>query len=157
MFYSYMDSPVGKLFLAGDQEGIRFINFPKEKKPVVPDSDWVEMPAFFTSAVAELEEYFAGSRRHFSVDIQPRGTDFQLSVWRALQKVPYGKTVSYGELAKRVGNPNASRAVGAANGANPIPIIIPCHRVIGAGGNLTGFGGGLAVKQFLLELEGAIA
>lgn len=156
MFYCYMDSPIGKLFLAGDQGKLKFINFPKEKKPVVPDPDWVEVPSFFTSAVAELEEYFAGNRRHFSVDIQPQGTDFQLRIWRALQKVPYGKTVSYGELAKRVGNPNASRAVGAANGANPIPIIIPCHRVIGASGNLTGFGGGLAVKQFLLELEGAL-
>ena len=140
MFYCYMDSPIGKLFLAGDQEGLKHINFPKEKKPVDPKPGWLEMPAFFTSAKAELAEYFACKRQQFSIDIKPDGTDFQLSVWRMLRKVPYGRTVSYGELAKRVGNPNASRAVGAANGANPIPIIIPCHRVIGASGDLTGFG-----------------
>jgi methylated-DNA-[protein]-cysteine S-methyltransferase len=151
-----MDSPIGKLFLAGGPDGLKCINFPEEKKPLDPDPGWIEMPAFFTFAVAELKEYFAGSRRKFAVEINPEGTAFQLSVWRVLQKVPYGKTVSYGELAKRVGNPKASRAVGAANAANPIPIIIPCHRVIGAGGDLTGFGGGLAVKQYLLELEGAI-
>ena len=155
MFYCYMDSPIGKLFLAGDQDGLRYLNFPKEKRPVDPQHGWIEMPAFFTSVVAELKEYFAGKRQDFSVDINPEGTDFQLSVWHALQKVPYGKTVSYGELAERVGNPKASRAVGAANGANPIPIIIPCHRVIGASGDLTGFGGGLDVKQYLLEHEGA--
>ena len=156
MFYCYMDSPIGNLFLAGDQEGLKYINFPKEKKPVDPQPGWLEMPAFFTSAVAELKEYFAGKRQEFSIETRPEGTDFQLSVWRELQKVPYGKTVSYGELAEMVGNPKASRAVGAANGANPIPIVIPCHRVIGASGGLTGFGGGLDVKQFLLELEGAI-
>jgi methylated-DNA-[protein]-cysteine S-methyltransferase len=151
-----MDSPIGKLFLAGNREGLKYLHFPREKKPVDPDPDWIETPAFFTSAVAELKEYFAGNRRHFSVDIKPEGTDFQLNVWRVLQKVPYGETVSYGELAKQVGNPKASRAVGAANGANPIPIIIPCHRVIGANGELTGFGGGLEVKKYLLELENAI-
>ena len=156
MFYCFMDSPVGELFLAGDQEGLKYINFPKEKKPVNPEPGWMEMPAFFTSAVSELKEYFSGKRQQFSIDIQPEGTAFQLSVWRALQEIPYGKTVSYGELAQQVGNPKASRAVGAANGANPIPIIIPCHRAIGASGDLTGFGGGLETKQFLLELEKAI-
>ena len=156
MFYCYMESPIGDLLLAGDQDGLKHINFPKEKKPVAVEPGWMEMPAFFTSVVAELKEYFAGKRQAFSIDIKPDGTAFQLGVWRALRKVPYGKTISYGELAKKVGNPNASRAVGAANGANPIPIIIPCHRVIGAGGDLIGFGGGLETKEFLLKLEGAI-
>jgi len=123
---------------------------------VTPGPDWLEKPAFFISAAAELEEYFAGKRRRFSIDIAPQGTSFQLSVWRSLQRVPYGKTISYGQLARQVGNPKASRAVGAANGANPVPIIIPCHRVIGASGDLTGFGGGLEVKKYLLELEKAI-
>jgi methylated-DNA-[protein]-cysteine S-methyltransferase len=151
-----MDSPIGKLFLAGDRDGLKHIDFPKEKRPANPGPDWMEMPAFFTSAVSELREYFAGKRQQFTIEIKPEGTDFQQSVWQTLREVPYGKTVSYGELAKRVGNPKASRAVGAANGANPIPIIIPCHRVIGTSGDLIGFGGGLDVKQFLLELEGAI-
>lgn len=156
MYYCFMDSPIGKLFLAGDQDGLKHINFPKEKRPVNPEPNWMEMPAFFTSVVSELKEYFAGKRQQFSIDTKPEGTAFQLSVWRELQEVPYGKTVSYGELAQQVGNPKASRAVGAANGANPIPIIIPCHRAIGANGDLTGFGGGLETKQFLLELERAI-
>ena len=156
MFYCYMKSPVGKLFLAGDQQGLKHINFPVDSHPVQPGADWMEMPAFFTSVVSELKEYFAGKRQHFSVDIKPSGTPFQMDVWQALQTVPYGKTISYGELAKQVGNPKASRAVGAANGANPIPIIIPCHRAIGASGDLTGFGGGLETKKYLLDLEGAI-
>lgn len=156
MLYCFMDSPIGKLFLAGDQEGLKHLNFPREKKPVRPQPGWMEMPAFFTSVVSELKEYFSGKRQQFSIDIKPEGTAFQLSVWESLQQVPYGKTVSYSELAKQVGNPKASRAVGAANGANPIPIIIPCHRAIGADGDLTGFGGGLDVKQYLLSLEGAI-
>ena len=156
MFYCFMESPVGRLFLAGDRQGLRHIEFPREKKPVARRPDWVETPEFFSAAAAELQQYFSGLRRRFSVDIDPKGTPFQLAVWRALGKVPYGKTVSYGELARRVGNPAASRAVGMANGANPIPIIIPCHRVIGANGDLTGFGGGLKVKRFLLELENAL-
>lgn len=156
MRYCFMESPVGRLFLAGDREGLRHIDFPEEKRPVVPKPDWREMPAFFSAAVSELQEYFSGRRRRFSIDIKPEGTPFQRTVWRALRRVPYGKTVSYGELARRIGNPGASRAVGMANGANPIPIIIPCHRVIGANGDLTGFGGGLKVKRFLLELENAL-
>jgi len=154
--FCYINSPVGKLLLAGDAEGIKHINFPMEKKPVHPQPDWQELPAFFASAVVELEEYFAGERKQFAVAVKPQGTRFQLGVWQELGKIPYGRTVSYGELARRVGQPKASRAVGAANGANPIPIIIPCHRVIGADGSLTGFGGGLHVKQYLLELEKAI-
>jgi methylated-DNA-[protein]-cysteine S-methyltransferase len=104
-------------------------------------------------AVKQLREYFAGRRAEFDLPLAPEGTEFQRTVWRNLQDIPYGETISYGELAKRVGNPKASRAVGAANGQNPIPIVIPCHRVIGANGKLTGFGGGLPTKEALLALE----
>jgi methylated-DNA-[protein]-cysteine S-methyltransferase len=102
---------------------------------------------------AQLREYFSGSRREFDVKLSPRGTEFQRAVWNELLRVPYGTTISYGELARRIGRPDAVRAVGAANGANPIPIIVPCHRVIGANGTLTGYGGGLDRKRWLLDLE----
>jgi methylated-DNA-[protein]-cysteine S-methyltransferase len=105
---------------------------------------------------AQLDEYFAGKRTTFDLPLEPRGTDFQLSVWELLRKIPYGVTTSYGELARRLGEPKASRAVGAANGANPIPIIVPCHRVVGSKGELTGFGGGIERKRWLLEHEGAL-
>ena len=107
-----------------------------------------------TALHRELEEYFAGSRRSFTIPLAPRGTPFQLAVWNALLEIPYGDTVSYGDLAFRIGKPAAVRAVGAANGANPIPVIIPCHRVIGSNGSLTGYGGGIERKQWLLALEG---
>ena len=103
--------------------------------------------------VAQLDEYFAGTRTAFGLVLAPRGTEFQLAVWNELQRIPYGATISYGELAQRIARPDAVRAVGAANGANPIPIVIPCHRVIGADGSLTGYGGGLPIKRALLELE----
>ncbi|HEY8022769.1 MAG TPA: methylated-DNA--[protein]-cysteine S-methyltransferase [Thermoanaerobaculia bacterium] len=105
---------------------------------------------------AQLAEYFAGRRRDFDLELDPPGTPFQRQVWGELARIPYGATVSYGELARRVGRPNASRAVGAANGANPIPIVLPCHRVIGSDGSLTGYGGGLPIKRALLSLEGAL-
>jgi methylated-DNA-[protein]-cysteine S-methyltransferase len=104
-------------------------------------------------AVRQLSEYFAGERKEFDFPLAPEGTEFQRAVWKRLQEIPYGQTISYGELARRVGNPKASRAVGAANGKNPIPIVIPCHRVIGADGKLTGFGGGLPIKEALLAIE----
>lgn len=107
----------------------------------------------FTDTISQLDEYFAGNRTTFTVALSPQGTDFQQRVWRALMQVGYGDTVSYGNIAKQLGKPKASRAVGAANGANPIPIIIPCHRIIGANGKLTGFGGGLPTKQWLLAHE----
>jgi methylated-DNA-[protein]-cysteine S-methyltransferase len=105
--------------------------------------------------VAQLGEYFAGARRSFRLQLEPQGTPFQLSVWRALREIPYGETLSYGGLARRLGHANGARAVGLANGSNPLPIIVPCHRVIGADGSLTGFGGGLYIKRALLALEGA--
>ena len=105
------------------------------------------------AVIAQLREYFAGARRDFDVELAPRGTTFQLDVWRELERIPYGVTISYRELAERIGKPQAVRAIGAANGANPIPIIIPCHRVIGANGSLTGYGGGIDIKKTLLAIE----
>jgi len=113
-------------------------------------------PARCAAVARQLAEYFAGRRREFALTLDPPGTPFQRDVWGELARIPYGATVSYGELARRVGRPAASRAVGAANGANPIPIVLPCHRVIGANGSLTGYGGGLPIKRALLALEGAL-
>jgi methylated-DNA-[protein]-cysteine S-methyltransferase len=161
MNYCYFDSPVGPLLIAGDQEGVRHIRFPrpdgsKKSRAVKPERGWIESSSgAVAQAVAQLREYFAGSRTEFDLPLAPQGTHFQLAVWRELQRIPYGQTISYGELARRIGNPKASRAVGTANGANQIPIVIPCHRVIAAGGKLGGFGGGLPVKEALLALEGA--
>jgi methylated-DNA-[protein]-cysteine S-methyltransferase len=154
MNYTYLDTPIGTLLIAGDAEAVRRIDFPKNGKASTPGEDWTESARGpVGQAVKQLREYFAGQRADFDLPLLPEGTEFQRSVWRNLQDIPYGETISYGELAKRVGNPKASRAVGAANGQNPIPIVIPCHRVIGANGKLTGFGGGLPTKEALLALE----
>jgi methylated-DNA-[protein]-cysteine S-methyltransferase len=154
MNYCYFDSPIGPLLIAGDQEAVRHIRFPRNGKASKPERGWIESPAGpVAEAAAQLREYFAGRRTEFDLPLALDGTPFQRTVWRKLQEVPYGETVSYGELARRVGNPKASRAVGSANGANRIPIVIPCHRVIASGGKLGGFGGGLPVKEALLALE----
>jgi|HubBroStandDraft_5_1064220.scaffolds.fasta_scaffold268992_1 methylated-DNA-[protein]-cysteine S-methyltransferase len=154
MNYCYLDSPIGKLLIAGDSDAIHQINFAKNGKPSRPEAEWQESSRGpLAQAARQLTEYFAGKRTDFDLPLAPEGTEFQRSVWRRLQEIPYGETISYGELARRVGNPKASRAVGAANGQNPIPIVIPCHRVIGANGKLTGFGGGLPTKEALLALE----
>jgi methylated-DNA-[protein]-cysteine S-methyltransferase len=154
MNYSYLESPIGTLLIAGDADAIHEINFPKNGRARRPEADWTESSRGPVSdALRQLREYFAGKRTEFDLPLSPKGTEFQRGVWRRLQEIPYGETISYGELAKRVGNPKASRAVGAANGQNPIPIVIPCHRVIGANGKLTGFGGGLPTKEKLLALE----
>ena len=154
MNYIYLDSPIGKLLVAGDAETVRSIRFPKNGAPGEPGAGWIESStAPLEQAACQLREYFAGKRTGFDLPLAPEGTQFQRSVWRKLQDIPYGRTISYGELARKVGNPKASRAVGAANGQNPIPIVIPCHRVIGANGKLTGFGGGLPIKEALLALE----
>jgi methylated-DNA-[protein]-cysteine S-methyltransferase len=155
MRYTQIDSPIGPLFLTGDEQGLKTITFQRERKKVTPEADWKEDHRFFKDVIDQLDAYFRGKLKKFNLKLDPRGTPFQLSVLKALQKVPYGKTVSYGELARRVGNPKASRAVGGANARNPLPIVIPCHRVIGSDGSLTGFGGGLDVKQALLDLEKA--
>jgi methylated-DNA-[protein]-cysteine S-methyltransferase len=154
-FWHEMDSPVGALLLAGEGTALTRLHFQSGRQPLRPAPGWRRDPQPFADAVRELEEYFAGARRTFTVPLAPRGTAFQLSVWQALRAIPYGETLSYGELARRLGCPTGARAVGLANGANPLPIIVPCHRVIGADGSLTGFGGGLATKRALLALEGA--
>ena len=151
MNYCYMQSPVGRLLLVGDEQGLRKLHFVRED--VEPESDWIENREALAPAIKQLEDYFAGKLQDFDLPLAPEGTAFQQTVWRELLNIPYGTTISYGELAKRIGNPNASRAVGLANGSNPIAVIIPCHRVIGSNGKLTGYGGGLDNKRILLDLE----
>lgn len=155
MKYCYADTPIGSLLIAGDEEAIHLIGFAENGKPQRPEAGWAEsMSGPLAEAVRQLREYFAGKRRDFDLPLALEGTDFQRKVWRKLQEIPYGETISYGELAKRVGNPKASRAVGSANGRNRIPIVIPCHRVIAGDGGLGGFGGGLTTKEKLLAIEG---
>jgi len=149
-YFTYMESPIGPLLLAGEQDGLRKISFPNRKEST---SDWREDAQPFRETARQLTAYFAGELREFDLPLRMEGTPFQLSVWRALRDIPYGETISYGELARRIGNPKGSRAVGLANGANPIPIVVPCHRVNGSNGKLTGFGGGLPTKERLLALE----
>jgi methylated-DNA-[protein]-cysteine S-methyltransferase len=153
MRYTYLDSPVGRLLLAGDEAGLRLIRFPSERSEAEPGPGWRRDDAGLTETVRQLRAYFAGTLKDFDLPLAPQGTAFQRSVWRALRRIPYGETASYGEVARAIGRPTASRAVGAANGANPLPIVIPCHRVIGSTGKLTGFGGGLDTKAALLALE----
>ena len=153
MYWHEMSSPVGPLLLAGDGSRIKIIHFRSGRRPRAPERDWVEDSQPFAPAIMQLEQYFLGRRQTFDLPLAPEGTPFQRTVWQALTEIPYGETISYGELARRIGNPQASRAVGLANGANPLPIVVPCHRVIGADGSLTGFGGGLDIKRKLLALE----
>ena len=153
MFYTMLASPVGELLLAGDENALHVIGFPSGRRAALPEEGWEENPAPFAAAARQLGDYFAGKRHSFDLPLAPTGTPFQRDVLAALQQIPYGETRSYGELAKAVGRPKASRAVGAANGRNPLPIVIPCHRAIGSDGSLTGFGGGLETKRFLLDLE----
>ncbi len=151
--YSYVDSPVGRLLLAGAKDGLALIGFPSGRRPREPSASWTRDDGAFAEVVAQLRSYFAGERLEFSLPLQPGGTPFQERVWSALRAIPFGATISYGELARRIGQPLAARAVGAANGANPLPIVVPCHRVIGADHTLTGFGGGLETKRYLLAHE----
>jgi len=151
--YTTMKSPIGPLLLAGDAAGLRLVHFTTGRRPKSPRRDWVEDAASFKEVIRQLQAYFERKLREFDLPLVLEGTEFQLLVWRNLRKIPYGETVSYGQLAHRIGSPEAARAVGLANGCNPIPIIIPCHRVIVSNGDLTGFGGGLPVKKKLLALE----
>ncbi|MEQ8207018.1 MAG: methylated-DNA--[protein]-cysteine S-methyltransferase [Woeseia sp.] len=153
MYYCYLTTPIGDLLLAGDAEGLHVLSFPEGPKRRDPDPEWIFSEAPFSDARTQLLEYFAGTRKVFDLLLAPSGTEFQLAVLAELQAIPYGATVSYADIARRVGRPKAVRAVGAANGRNPIAIIIPCHRVIGSNGKLTGFGGGLPAKEALLRLE----
>lgn len=155
MNYCYLDSPIGPLLIAGGYDAVHYIRFPRKGKAEKPEPGWVESrTGAVAQAAVQLREYFAGQRTEFDLPLTLDGTPFQRAVWHKLQEIPYGATISYGELARRVGKPNASRAVGSANGANRIPIVIPCHRVIAAGGKLGGFGGGLPTKEALLAHEG---
>ncbi len=155
--WRHVDSPVGPLLLAASDDALVAIEFQRNRHPVRRDADWHEGDnAVLRDAQRQLDEYFAGTRRSFDVPLGPQGTPFQREVWSTLARIPYGDTWSYRDVARSIGKPEAVRAVGAANGRNPIPIVLPCHRVIGTDGALTGFGGGLPTKAFLLRLEGAL-
>jgi methylated-DNA-[protein]-cysteine S-methyltransferase len=164
--YTQIESPLGALLLAANERGLKRIEFVNGKRPAgqglgesariarrntTPTS--TREASIIEQAIGQLRAYFAGELETFDLPLAPDGTPFQQKVWQRLCDIPYGETISYGELARRVGNPKASRAVGLANGANPIPIVIPCHRVIGSNGRLTGYGGGLPLKEKLLALE----
>jgi methylated-DNA-[protein]-cysteine S-methyltransferase len=153
VYYTRFESPIGPLLLAGDAKALRRVSFESSKRSSPPPADWKQNRAAFAEVIRQLQAYFRGELKEFDVPLAMEGTEFQLRVWNALREIPYGETVSYAQLAGRIGNPKAVRAVGLANGSNPIPIIVPCHRVIGSDGSLTGFGGGLSTKKKLLELE----
>jgi methylated-DNA-[protein]-cysteine S-methyltransferase len=158
--FCYIESPIGRLMLTTDGTALTglYMNLYRNKPSKLPGlgDDWIQNATIdpLPAAARQLKEYFAGKRREFDLPLRMEGTEFQQRVWRELTKIPFGETRSYGQLAKRLNNPNGSRAVGLANGRNPIAIIVPCHRVIGADGSLTGFGGGLDRKEWLLTHEG---
>lgn len=154
MNYQYLDSPVGRLRLVSDGKHLTAIEW-EQRQAIDPDDTEKTDPAL-SACAKQLREYFAGERRSFDLPLSPTGSEFQKNVWAALKAIPYGKLRSYRDIAESLDNPKAVRAVGAANGRNPIPIVVPCHRVIGSDGSLTGFAGGLEAKKVLLELEGAI-
>jgi methylated-DNA-[protein]-cysteine S-methyltransferase len=155
--YSYVPSPVGRLMLAASDRGLRWIESERPTHAVLRGADWVEQETpLLRETRRQLDAYFAGHLRAFDLPLDAQGTEFQLRVWAALLDIRYGTTCSYGDIARRLGDLKSTRAVGAANGRNPIAIVVPCHRVIGADGTLTGYGGGIAMKRHLLELEGVL-
>lgn len=159
LYYSRMQSPIGPLVIGVSDKGLAIIefdqgNFPKGR--LAQAAHWVESPKRTEAVVRELKEYFDGKRREFTVPLDLQGTEFQKKCWRALLKIPYGKTKSYGDIARAIGSPQGFRAVGMANHDNPVPIIVPCHRVLASNGSLHGYGGGLDIKRKLLELEGVL-
>ena len=157
--YRTIASPVGELVLTASGTGLTGVFFPTSRPHPGGEGERTSesgSEAILDRTESQLNEYFAGKRTAFDLPLEPSGTTFQLRVWELLRRIPYGATASYGELARQLGDPHKSRAVGAANGANPIPIIVPCHRVVGSKGELTGFGGGLDRKRWLLEHEGAL-
>jgi methylated-DNA-[protein]-cysteine S-methyltransferase len=151
--FTTMPSPLGEVLLTGDGRHLTGLYMTPHPHGPSPQASWVRDDAAFTDAIRQLQEYFDGSRLVFEIPLAPEGTDFQRRVWMALRDIPYARTVSYGDIAREVGNPRGVRAVGLANGRNPIAIIVPCHRVIGANGSLTGYGGGLDRKRWLLAHE----
>jgi methylated-DNA-[protein]-cysteine S-methyltransferase len=152
--YHHHPTPVGDLLLTWQGGALTGLHFPTAERDAEPRLEGTLDPAPFDAVRRQLDEYFAGDRIRFELPLAPRGTAFQMKVWEALREIPYGEAVSYGEVARRIGSPRAVRGVGGANGRNPIAIIIPCHRVVAAGGSLGGYGGGLDRKRFLLGLEG---
>jgi len=151
-YYTTTDSPIGELLLVGDGDELSALYMQAGRRKRI-DPSWARSDEPFATVVEQLAEYFDGRRQEFDVPLAPQGQPFQLQAWKALRDIPYGETITYGEQARRIGHPDAARAVGAANGQNPIAVIVPCHRVIGANGSLTGFGGGLERKRLLLDLE----
>ncbi|MCB1317389.1 MAG: methylated-DNA--[protein]-cysteine S-methyltransferase [Leptospiraceae bacterium] len=154
-YYAKIAVPIGELLIVSDGTHIIRINMDNQKYAADIQDNWelnAELP-IIARAIAQFQSYFAGELKTFDLSLNTEGTAFQQRVWRALATIPFGHTVSYGELARRIGNPGASRAVGLANGKNPIAIVLPCHRVVGANGSLTGYGGGLQRKQWLLDME----
>lgn len=154
LFYCFYDSPVGRLILSGTESALSGLWISGEKHAPGIGETWVRNESVFAEARRQLDEYFAGTRRAFDLPLAAGGTDFQQRVWAGLCRIPFGSTRSYGQLAVELGSPKGMRAVGLANGKNPISIVVPCHRVIGADNSLTGYGGGLAAKRWLLEHEG---
>ncbi len=155
-YYTYLDSPIGPILVAGDSGSISEISFTTGHLVRKPSADWVEDREPLLLATEQLEQYFAGERRRFELPLRMEGTTFQKRVWAVLLTIPYGDAWTYGQVAETLGSPGAARAVGRANATNPLPLVVPCHRVIGADGTLTGFGGGLSAKQWLLRFEGAL-
>ncbi|WP_246556152.1 methylated-DNA--[protein]-cysteine S-methyltransferase [Desulfonema magnum] len=155
MYYTRFDTLFCEVILAGNEKGLSHLhlNTPEGKRRFEISKAWMLNHDFFADSITQIRAYFSGKRLKFNVTVNPQGTDFQKRVWRALSEIPYGELRTYKDIAKAIGNENAARAVGMANSKNPVPLIIPCHRVIGANGNLTGFAHGLAIKEKLINLE----
>jgi methylated-DNA-[protein]-cysteine S-methyltransferase len=156
-WFDHFATPVGELLIAVRDDRLLHVEFAEERHPRVRGGSWHRDADRVRPARVQIDEYFAGARTRFDLTLSAEGTAFQRTVWAELSRIPYGQTISYGELARRIGNPRAVRAVGLANGRNPLPIVVPCHRVIGADGSLTGFGGGIERKRWLLEHEARVA
>ena len=156
VFYTTLASPIGELLLTGDGVALHRLSMQEGRHPIPIDPRWERREQAFGHVISQLSEYFDGTRQSFDVPLSLDGNQFELRVWERLRQIPYGETVSYGEIAREIGQPTAARAVGLANGRNPVAVIVPCHRVIGADGTLTGYGGGLERKRFLLDLESGV-
>lgn len=156
MLYTTLPSPIGELLLVGDGHALHRLSMQAAPRRQRIDPRWEQRSEAFAGVSDQLREYFAGARRSFDTELALVGNPFELRVWDALRQIPYGETVSYGSIAAGIGQPNAARAVGLANGRNPVAVIVPCHRVIGADGSLTGYGGGLERKRLLLDLEAGV-
>ena len=157
VYYAIIESPLGGLLLAWKEKGLTRVSFLEGSKAIEPGTCWAAAPEPAFGAGAQLQSYFAGDLEKFDLPLAPRGTAFQQEIWRELTRIPFAGTASYGEIARRVGRPGASRAVGAANGKNPLPIVVPCHRVVGSDGSLTGYSGGIEIKDYLLTHEARYA